>query len=286
MYRGRATGGYTIVELLIFLAVSSAMFVSAMALLSGRQARTEFQQSMGNLSSELQDIANDVSTGYYAPNQRSGGSFSCAAAGGVITLSPSASDTQGANSSCIFIGKAIKFRPDGNSQDYVNMTLIGQRQTSAGINVQTLAQAGIKAAVASNAGIGVDTSTTTTINGGARFDCMLYYTSPNPTIPDAPCSSSAPSSDVITFITTFVATGNASVNVLMPSRTVNTSRTIDEAATDVENYVDQRNSVKNPAGGIYICVNSTGSDQHGLITIGGNASGLSTDFTISQGKCR
>ena len=66
MNRGEARrGGYTIVETLIFLAVSALLFVSTIILISGRQAKAQFTNSVRDLVSDITDVANDVANGYY-----------------------------------------------------------------------------------------------------------------------------------------------------------------------------------------------------------------------------
>jgi hypothetical protein len=111
--------GYTIVEVMIFLAISGALFVSASALISGRQERTMFQQSVNTTSQTLEDILNDVSTGYYPSRS----DFSCTYSGGALSLS-AISSQQGTNQSCIFSGKLLSFTTLPASSSYSVYTMI------------------------------------------------------------------------------------------------------------------------------------------------------------------
>lgn len=111
--------GYTIVEVMIFLAISGALFVSASALISGRQERTMFQQSVNTTSQTLEDILNDVSTGYYPSNN----DFKCTNSGGSPTLSVGGSQ-QGTNQGCIFSGKLLSFTTTPASPSYSVYTMI------------------------------------------------------------------------------------------------------------------------------------------------------------------
>ena len=120
--------GYTIIEVMIFLAVFGAIFVSAAALINGRQERTLFQQSVNTMAQNVEDILNDVSTGYYP----SFNNFRC-------TNTPSFSllpgtTGQGKNEDCIFSGKLIKFStsPASSKYDIYTMTSNKPDLSSAG----------------------------------------------------------------------------------------------------------------------------------------------------------
>ena len=58
-------GGYTIVEGLVVIAVTAAVFLSASLLFRGRQLQVQFDQSIKDFEATMRDIMNDVSTGYY-----------------------------------------------------------------------------------------------------------------------------------------------------------------------------------------------------------------------------
>src|SRR3989344_2027390 len=58
-------GGYTLAETLIFLVVSMVLFISAVRMVSGQQARAEFSYGIQEFATQIKDITNDVSTGFY-----------------------------------------------------------------------------------------------------------------------------------------------------------------------------------------------------------------------------
>ncbi len=134
----KVDGGFTIVETLIVLAVTSALFVSAAALINGRQNRTLFMTSVNNLQQEFQQVINETESGYYAH----AANFSCTkndVTGPAITGLGTAA--QGTNGQCIFIGKALYFGPATPSGTYVVFPLAANRQNSAAVNVKNLAEA-------------------------------------------------------------------------------------------------------------------------------------------------
>jgi prepilin-type N-terminal cleavage/methylation domain-containing protein len=105
----KATGGFTIVEVMIVLAVSGMLLVSAAALIDGRQSRTEFTTAVNDEQQQIQQIINETASGYYPNNQ----DFTCTpnpTSSPVLTKStPGTGTRQGANQGCIFLGKAIQF---------------------------------------------------------------------------------------------------------------------------------------------------------------------------------
>ena len=65
MFGGMKPHGFTIVETLIFLAVSGLMFVSVLAYIGGKSGQTEFDQGIHSVFSQLQSIPASVSAGEY-----------------------------------------------------------------------------------------------------------------------------------------------------------------------------------------------------------------------------
>lgn len=108
--------GFTIVETLIVLAVTGAILISALALINGRQSRTQFTVGIGQVQQQVQQVISEVKNGYYPNN----GNITCVATASGPYLTQ-ASNGQGQNGSCIFLGKAIQFWPSGQSDQ---MTII------------------------------------------------------------------------------------------------------------------------------------------------------------------
>lgn len=123
-------GGYTLIEVLIFLAVSGALLFSAAALISGKQERTRFTQSVVSLEEQFQDTFNDVSTGYFPSN----GDFSCRNSGSDaspnIQISSVSGTGQGSNKDCIFVGKMIHFYV-GTQDKYRVYTMVGLKDATS-----------------------------------------------------------------------------------------------------------------------------------------------------------
>lgn len=127
--------GYTITEVMIVLAVTSAMFAAVAIAFSGRQARVEFTQAVRNFEANLQTIISDVSTGYYHST-----GFRCTVdASGVPSISAGATDGTGTNSGCMFVGKILN--PSSDSASSVIHTVVGRRSAGNSINVSSYTEA-------------------------------------------------------------------------------------------------------------------------------------------------
>lgn len=135
MRRSKQSAGYTIVEVMIFLAVSGAMMLSANLLLTGQQGKTEFAQSVRDLDSALQDVSNDVSSGFSGYNFDAGDTCRFNAAG-QLQVNPGSPEADSFKR-CVFIGKVVQFTNDG----YVVFPVIGRQSVAGGADVLSLADA-------------------------------------------------------------------------------------------------------------------------------------------------
>lgn len=125
MKRVVGPAGYTIVETLIFLAVSAVLFVSASVLITGRQRKTQFATTVRDFSSKLQSVHGNVASGYY----NSTGTVKCTVSGGRISeLTSDGATQQGTNSNCVYLGQAI-ISPQKGTSNFRIMSLVGLRTT-------------------------------------------------------------------------------------------------------------------------------------------------------------
>ena len=128
MKGGKQPHGYTIVEVLIFLAVSSLMFIIAVGAVSGKQAVVEFKQGMNDINTQIRSTVNDVANGEF-PSQ---GDFGCQAPDSnsppAVQGPATAQGTNGGVGGCIFMGKVIQFGVgSATSADYNVYTVVGRQ---------------------------------------------------------------------------------------------------------------------------------------------------------------
>ena len=134
-------GGYTIVETMIFLAVTGVLLISAMSLMSGRQASVQFSQAVTDAQSRMQDIIGQVATGYVPP-----ANYKCKVDNpGNAASKPSfdiaTTSQQGSSDACVFLGKAVVFNDGDDGGQASIMSIAARRLNSSGREVSSLAEA-------------------------------------------------------------------------------------------------------------------------------------------------
>lgn len=275
MYRGRGvstakSSGFTVVETLIFLVVSLAMFVSAMLLVGGMQNKTEFINAVRDFEATFADTANDVGSGYY---QGPGSLPTCNNNSGVPTFT-GGTVQQGMNLDCIFIGKVIK--ADSNTEKYNVYSLVGVRKNSSQKDVTTLVEAMPRLITSP------ETIATSTVGAGAKIKCIRVDSSPN-------CDDTM----AVAFVSNlsrgafgFTATGDSGTGIRSALYTYNLDNLSElELEAKIRDQVYSPASFMSPAT-VQIYISSGTTNQCGVITLGSNSSsGLSVKSEIQQGVC-
>lgn len=136
MNGGTRAHGYTIVEVLIFMAVSGLMFVVAAVFVNGKQANVEFKQGLYGINSDIRTVINEVADGRYQPLTYGGSRYSCRAPTTfpffpIFLSSPKEQGTGGGIDGCVFLGKVLQFNVADRAPDnakYVNIFTIVGRQ--------------------------------------------------------------------------------------------------------------------------------------------------------------
>lgn len=101
--------GYTIVEVMIVLAVSGFMFIIAANFINGKQAKAAFSQGSSDTGSKLQNIVENVTDGHYSDIP-----LTCGISAGALNVSTAGAGSQGENSDCVFLGKLVRFYDPNN----------------------------------------------------------------------------------------------------------------------------------------------------------------------------
>jgi len=122
--------GFTIIEVMIVLAIGSFLFIAAAVALTGDQNQTEFDTGVRQIFSELQSLSSDVQNGNYSANIL----YSCNSSSGLPTFS-AVSSSQGTNIGCVYLGKALQFNPSSNSSYYYVYSLVGDQFDTTSSNL-------------------------------------------------------------------------------------------------------------------------------------------------------
>jgi len=271
--------GYTVVEVMVVLAVTSALFVGILGNFVGQQSRTEFATAAREIESKVRDVINDTSTGYYPS---SGKQCTAGANGPSFNASNSA---QGANSGCLFIGRVFQFGVGPNGDEYRIISVAGLRQNSTGADVSSLAEAKPIAIAPANATPAStdppDVTEQGTYPGGIKIGKITY---------DDPGATGG--ADAIGFFSTFnvnpsgaadVKSGAVGVDVVPLGDGANPYPFQYEMAAII-NGIRSTPSIINPKNGTRVCFISARGDQIAILTIGGSGRQLGADMVIQQGS--
>lgn len=289
MKGGQSPQGYTIVETMIFLAVSAALFASVILVVAGQQQKTEFTTGVREIQSQLQDMMSNVATGYY--NSLGGYSCSTPTGSGQPAISTLSSSELGSNADCVFVGRVVQFNPSDKGGKTVARfyTLIGRRQVGSPVatDVQNINDAAPIALDQAEAGFVLPNSITAEkmtyndgsgdINTGAvAFMSSFASRSGNGGI------SGSQSIDLIPIPGTLLGQSEDGPNGVKaaingPLTRPNLSNNVIQSGTST--------SVLNPSKGVDICFNSAGTSQHADILLGGSSRQVSIKVTINNGGC-
>ncbi len=276
--------GYTIVEVMIFLVISAALLLSALGMLDGRVARTQFVQSVQALDTKLKTIANESATGTYP----SASNFGCAVIGGQTTV-VNGSGEQGTRQNCTFVGKVVNLgvagtgcqAPIANSQcDKAEVyTVIGRRTIDATgtlPNALTGAQ-GTKPVVVQTI------NQTFTLGYSMRVTGVFQKTASGNNLVSGLGFFQTINGD---YSGGNLGSGSQTVEPWVINSTTAVPTSPLTAATMANTVRQEQMSRINEGGSIVICLRSGSSDQNASITISGaTAGGLTTNTVIGDTQC-
>lgn len=266
MKGGKKARGFTVIETLIVLAVTSGLFIAVAATLTGRQQRTQFEQGINDVRSQIQQVINDVGTGFYP----SLSNFQCSAGAFGPTFTAAAGE-QGENTGCIFLGKVMQFKVLGTDPEEFNVySTAGLQRTSTGTEVTTYVQALPKVISPSTSSPGTPDITEkkkllyglTTLwvrSGATNYGSVAFV------------------NKLASYSSGSIVSGAGQVDVAAVN---GTSLDADQNSGAQAINTNLAASTFNPVNGVQICFVSGGSNQSGLITIGSNGRQLSVTLSI------
>jgi prepilin-type N-terminal cleavage/methylation domain-containing protein len=308
----RQPSGFTVVEVMIVLAVSALLFLAAALMIGGKQNRTGFTTSINDFQAEMQQVANDVINGYYPKFSN----FSCTQ--GSPNTQPTiaaGSNNQGTNgglnssdtlSGCTFLGKAVQFAVsssgDSSSPLIYVYPVIGNLGGSDNLPTQSISD-GYPELLAPSGPTGNINSFASEFIEPYDLQYGLYVAWMCYSISSNSCSNiPADATAVVVFATsptasnggTTLSSGGQELEFIpIPSASLDLSPSNGLGAssqnmiTQVNNYFANPSGnvlTVNPSGGVQICLADKTTDESGLLTIGGNNGQSSINLNVINGS--
>lgn len=301
--------GFTIVETLLVLAVTSFMFVTATVYISGRQSKAQFLDAIQDARSQIQATMTEVVNGVYPSTTN----FTCRnnAVAGKVRIDPAGGPVdQGVNEDCVFLGKTLSFAVNGDQSAMRVDTAVMKRVDSTGrVSLGVRAAGGTivngtNDANNTNPSL-VDIGTPSTLKNGLQVVWMRANGTGTPLAGIVISTSPFGQTSYVTGTSSMLSSGSLVATVMgipndltgisgAPSTPAPlagggvskstfytlTHGTIGMPTVDVRGA---RPDIYNPDNGLQICFASGTTNQSGLITIGSASRGLYADLTIKNG---
>jgi type II secretory pathway pseudopilin PulG len=162
----KAFKGYTIIEVLLVLAISTLLLFSAILVFRGQQNETEYTQTVQELNSVIVNYANKVNAGISLES----GDVDCfSGANSPPTFNKTGTGGYGNRNGCIYLGQALQIDNAGSST-LNSYTVIGNQYTASGDIVSDFSNAYPTVATDVVSGnLAYILNTSFTLAGGANF---------------------------------------------------------------------------------------------------------------------
>lgn len=264
MKRGLHPKGFTIVETMIFLAVSGAILVSALTLVGGSQNKAQFNTALNDFNEQITKVINNTANGYYpSSNTKCKDDGTKLIADGAVPAGE-----LGVNQACVYLGRVIEFSDDEYFDVY---NIVGLRESLPGV-----------------ANTDIATSNSTAFGSPERINLKNG-------IKIKEIKSDGSDYTALGFFTSLGNKDSGSGQLLSGSLSTDYKPLNDINGLGWDNGVPPmieglsfRNNYTtnlNPPKGIRICISSATTNQVGILTIGGpNNAASSTSLTV-QGSC-
>ncbi len=278
--------GFTILEVMIVLAVTAIIFFMSITFIQGKEAYNQFLVAINNVEAQLNEDINNVRDGsYILPNK-----ISCAPYFSMnnpsVTLG---SKSQGSNTGCIFVGDAIKL----NKNKMENYIIVGnQFGASPSANLNPSPNYGINDSNPILVSSSVAPPLTQYFENGLTLVGACHYYPPT----KSPCSP-AQNQDLGGIILGIVgSTAQQSQVNIVPDGNINSNLNLSSTnfITETNNFIVP---TKNPNNNSYdghsfdsttdnfelLCFKAGGINDSALFTVGGNNSS-SVSYKIYYGS--
>ena len=268
--------GYTLLEVMIVISISAAMFTIVSITFGGKQEQVQFTQAVRDFDSKLNDIMNDVSVGYYESDSTVGCTASSSPREPVVDISPSNNSSLGSSDDCVSVGKVIQFSPDKTDADVSGLVseseqiirtynMVGLREDDDGSSPVTLEE--IKPRV-------IPLPSVLQLRYGLKVTNVAM---------DASGTITQPLGAVAVFSSLGRTVGNESSDTtenlkISAVRTTIPGMSTVDIVSPLNDLVDPSNPGIVNNSRVILCVSDAGENRRASITFGGNIRGTIIDF--------
>jgi hypothetical protein len=262
---------------MIFLAISGLLFATAVVAVGGNQQRVQYSQAVRDFETQIKDVMNDVSNGFY-PKYNQG---ECErSATNTVQFTPAATSSPGSNQECINVGKVIMPNLGGDDENFGVGTIVG---LSPGLGATVdLSLVNLAPTLAySTVDPVIDLTTSKPIRFGARITKIASMANPSATYSSLSFISNFSSSLNSTYENGTLSTSVYGLKGALKTGTPTIGDYINDVEDDLINPADVD---VNLPGGYYICLITT-DNKRARVVIGGNGVVTSTrsEFDLDAG---
>lgn len=273
--------GFTILEVMIVLAVTMILFFMATQFIAGKEQYNAFKVSLNSLQTEFKGIFNNVANGYF-PDQN----ISCLVLGiSNPIIKKGGNKQQGSHWGCIFLGDEVQIKTTG----LVVYPIVGNRTGSNGRQVANIIDGNNTAIISSNI-----SSQTYNFTNGLKAICAQFNqtnsfqlcdntTQKNIKIPINSfavgiSSASSQNNQALYFIANDDLKNPSYNNI---NNTISKFDYINDFNLSADIYI---NAITGFSKDIEVCVLSGGTNNSALFTIGGNGSVNNVTYYIYNNR--
>jgi len=271
-FRSGGAQAFTLVEVMIVLAVTGGLFISIAVTLSGRQASAEFVHASQSLQSEVEQVINQASAGNYPIKSF----FTCSVAGSGLAFASAATDNQGTNSDCVLLGRVLQFQVSttNSAEQYQAFTVAGCRVACAGSGSSVFA-----AYAPTVVGL-IGSYDSYSVAGSLKYGMQTVWVRSGATPIGAVAFMMEPGTLSLASTNGFVS-GAQTIDIV-PLLGTGLNQTLDVAAGNINAAL--QSATLATGGTVQACFRSTGSNESALMNIVTNGGQLAVSMTIIAGS--
>ncbi len=258
--------GFTIVEVLIVLAISGVIMAATIPFISGKQSSTQYTVGINQLQAQISSVINNISTG----NIPVAGSYVCKESSSTINIT--SSDGSNNTGACQFIGEAIYFQK--NSMKVI--PIIGLRVNSS-VLVQSLSDANPCPMLIGGTGTcsSFDGSTTYSYTNG-----IVLSTYNNNSI-----SNSNGGLFAYLTLSSIGSLGQLNGSISVDSLNISNPTDPGDSSANIFSLINGLSDTNSHNTSLDLCFYSSTTKTKGVITLSANGNPLETKLINNPGQC-